>query len=29
MRFEDGRFLDLNCIINEHIRDEEHVWFIL
>lgn len=29
MRFEDGRFLDLSCKINEHLKNEEHVWFLL
>jgi len=29
MRFEDGRFLDMNCKINETLKNEEHVWFLL
>ena len=29
MRFEDGRYLELNNIINKNLKDGEHVWFLL
>ena len=29
MRFEDGSFLDMNMRINEYLKIDMHVWFIL